>query len=188
MCRRDTSTSSETAESRYAGQVPNQSRVVRNTRLGNAQLGGPVVGNVTRLASPAAVKVRAYAGDVNSKPTEIAREGLAAWRKGDFGTVEEILDRNVEWHATEPGEWDCHGRGEVMETLRERYEQGFAKGDLQFREGGEHAVIVVAHPSEIGGSEWPSEIATVMQFRNERVVLMQDYRTEAEALAAVEQK
>ena len=68
-----------------------------------------------------------------------------------------------------------------METLRERYEQGFAKGDLQFREGGEHAVIVVAHPSEIGGSEWPSEIATVMQFRNERVVLMQDYRTEAEA-------
>jgi len=149
---------------------------------------GPAFGNVTRLASPAAVKVRAYAGDVNSKPTEIAREGLAAWRKGDFGTVEEILDRNVEWHATEPGEWDCHGRGEVMETLRERYEQGFAKGDLQFREGGEHAVIVVAHPSEIGGSEWPSVIATVMQFRNERVVLMQDYRTEAEALAAVEQK
>ena len=134
------------------------------------------------------VEMRAYAGDVSSNPAEIAREGLAAWRKGDFGTVEEILDRNVVWHATEPGEWDCHGRDEVMQTLRERYEQGFAKGDLQFREGGEHAVIVVAHPSEIGGSEWPSEIATVMQFRNERVVLMQDYRTEAEALAAVEQK
>jgi len=88
---------------------------------------------------PAAGEARAYPGDMNSKPTEIAREGLAAWRKGDFGTVEEILDRNVEWHATEPGEWDCHGRGEVMETLRERYEQGFAKGDLQFREGGERA-------------------------------------------------
>jgi hypothetical protein len=27
-----------------------------------------------------------------------------------------------------------------------------------------------------------------MQFRNERVVSMQDYRTEAEALAAVEQR
>jgi ketosteroid isomerase-like protein len=125
---------------------------------------------------------------VTSKPAEIAREGLAAWREGDFITVEEILDRNVVWHATEPGEWDCHGRDEVMQTLRERYEQGFAKGDLQFTEGGEHAVIVVAHPSEIGGSDWPSEIATVMQFRNERVVSMQDYRTEAEALAAVEQK
>jgi hypothetical protein len=75
-----------------------------------------------------------------------------------------------------------------MQTLPERYEQGFAKGTLEFRGGGEHAVILVAHPSEIGGSDWPSEIATVMQFRNERVVSIQDYRTEAEALAAVEQK
>lgn len=84
----------------------------------------------------------AYAGDVNSNPAEIAREGLAAWREGD----------------------------------------------VQFREGGEHAVIVVAQPSDIGGSDWPSEIATVMQFRNDRVGSMQDYRTEAEALAAVEHK
>ena len=50
-----------------------------------------------------------------------------------------------------------------------------------------HAMIVVA-PSQIGGSDWPPEIATVVQFQNERVVSMQDYRTEAEALAAVEQK
>jgi ketosteroid isomerase-like protein len=125
---------------------------------------------------------------VNGKPTEIAREGLEAWRKGDFETIEEILDSNVEWHATEPGEWDWQGREDVMQTLRERYEQGFAKGDLRFLEGGDHAVIVVAHPSEIGGPDWPSEVATVMQFRNERVVSMQDYRTEAEALAAIEQR
>jgi ketosteroid isomerase-like protein len=134
------------------------------------------------------LKYGAYPGEMNSKPTEIAREGLEAWRRGDFETIEEILDRNVEWRATEPGESDCHGRDDVMQTLRERYEQGFAKGDLQFRDGGEYAVIVVAHPSEIGGPDWPSETATVIQFRNERVVSMQDYRTEAEALAAVEQK
>jgi hypothetical protein len=59
---------------------------------------------------------------------------------------------------------------------------------LHFREDGGQAVIVVAHPSEIGGPNWRSETATVMQFRNERVVSMQDYRTEAEAIAAVEQK
>jgi hypothetical protein len=98
------------------------------------------------------------------------------------------VDSNVAWHATEPGEWDCQGRDDVMQTLRERYEQGFVKGDLRFLEGGEHAVIVVAYPNKIGGPDWPSEIATVMQFRNERVVSMQDYRTEAEALAAVEQR
>jgi ketosteroid isomerase-like protein len=118
---------------------------------------------------------------MNSKPAVIAREGLEAWRKGDFETIEEILDPNVEWRATEPGEWDCHGRDDVMQTLRERYEQGFAKGDLKLLEGGAHAV-------EVGGPDWPSETATVMEFRNERVVSMQDYRTEAEALAAVEQR
>jgi len=46
-------------------------------------------------------------------------------------------------------------------------------------------VIVVSHPSQIGGPEWPAETATVMRFRNEKVVSMQDYRTEREALAAV---
>ena len=112
---------------------------------------------------------------------------MEAWRKGDFETIEEILDRNVEWLATEAGEWDCHGRDDVMQTLRERYEQGFAKGDLQFLDGGEHAVIVVAHPSEIGGQDWPDETATVMTFRGECVISMQDYRTEAEALAAARQ-
>jgi len=46
-------------------------------------------------------------------------------------------------------------------------------------------VIVVSHPSEIGGPEWPAETATVMRFRDGRVVSMQDYRTQPEALAAV---
>jgi hypothetical protein len=124
---------------------------------------------------------------MNSKPTEIAREGVEAGRKGDFETIEEILDPNVEWRWFEPGEWDCHGRDDVIRMLRERYEQGFARGELQFRDGGERSVIVVSHPSEIGGPDWPSETATVMQFRNERVVSMQDYRTEAEAVAAIEQ-
>jgi ketosteroid isomerase-like protein len=110
---------------------------------------------------------------MNSKPTEIAREGLEAWRKGDFETIEEILDQNVEWRWFEPGQWDCHGRDDVIRTLRERYDQGFARGELEFRDGGEQAVIVVSHPSEIGGPDWPSETATVMQFRNERVVSMQ---------------
>jgi hypothetical protein len=118
---------------------------------------------------------------------DIARGGLEAWRAGDFQTIEEILDRNVQWHATEPGEWDCHDRDDVMQTLRERYEQGFAKGGLEFREGGEHAVIVVAHPSEIGGPDWPDETATLMTFRGDRVISMRDYRTEAEALAAAGQ-
>ena len=115
----------------------------------------------------------------------VATEGLQGWRKGDFETLERILDPDVEWHWFEPGEWDCRNREDVMRTLRERYEQGFAKGRLEFKDGGENAIIVVSHPSEIGGPEWPDETATLMQFRQARVVSMQDYRTEAEALDAV---
>jgi ketosteroid isomerase-like protein len=125
---------------------------------------------------------------VSGNPSEIAREGLEAWRKGDFDTIEEILDPNVEWRWFEPGEWDCHDRNDVMRTLRERYDQGFGRGNLEFRDAGENAVIVVSHPREIGGPEWPSETATVMRFRGGRVVYMQDYRTEADAArAAAEQ-
>ena len=114
----------------------------------------------------------------------IAAEGLDAWRRGDFATVERILDPNVEWGWFEPGEWNCHNRDDVMRTLRERYEQGFARGRLEFRDGGEDAVIVVSYPSEIGGPEWPDETATIMRFRDGKVVSMHDYQTEVEALKA----
>jgi ketosteroid isomerase-like protein len=122
-----------------------------------------------------------------STSTEIAREGLEAWRRGDFEALERILDPEVQWRWFEPGDWDCQGREDVLRTLRERYEQGFAEGKAAFREGGEDVVIVVSHPSEIGGPEWPAETATVMRFRDGKVVSMQDYRTEAEALDAAGQ-
>jgi ketosteroid isomerase-like protein len=115
----------------------------------------------------------------------VATEGLEAWRRGDFETLERILDPDVEWRWFEPGEWDCRNREDVMRTLRARYDQGFAKGRLEFKDGGENAIIVVSHPSEIGGPEWPDETAILMRFRQARVVSMQDYRTEAEALDAV---
>jgi hypothetical protein len=112
---------------------------------------------------------------------------LEAWRGGDFATIEQLLDPNVVWRWYEPGEWDCRNRADVMRTLRQRYEQGFARGDLEFHDAGENAVIVVSHPSEIGGPEWPAETATVMTFSGDRVISMQDYRTEADARAAAEQ-
>jgi len=118
--------------------------------------------------------------------TTIADDGLAAWRRGDFETLEQIFDPAVEWRWFEAGEWDCQSRDDVMRVLRERYDQGFARGKLEFRDGGEEAIVVVSHPSEIGGPDWPAETATVMRFRDGKVVSMTDYRTEAEALAAVE--
>jgi ketosteroid isomerase-like protein len=122
---------------------------------------------------------------VSTDAVAVATEGLAAWRRGDFDTLERILDPNVEWIAFDPGEGDCHGRADVMRVLRERYEQGFAAGELDLSDAGPNIVIAVSHPSAIGGPEWPDETATVMSFSGGTVVSMRDYRTKAEALAAV---
>jgi hypothetical protein len=97
-----------------------------------------------------------------------------------------MLDPEVQWTAFEPGEADCHGPDEVMRVLRERYEQGFAREDLELSDAGADTVIAVSHPSAVGGPEWPDETAIVMLFKGDTVVSMRDYLTKAEALAAVE--
>jgi len=122
---------------------------------------------------------------VSSDPKAVAEAGLGAWRDGDFETLAHLLDPAVEWHWFEPGEWDCHGRDDVLRTLRQRHAQGFAAGTLEVHDAGEDTVIVVSHPSEVGGPEWPSETATVMRFREGKVTSMQDFRTEHDALTAV---
>jgi ketosteroid isomerase-like protein len=114
----------------------------------------------------------------------LARAGFEAWRQGDFEAIEAMLDPEVKWHAFEPGEWDCHNRADVMATIRQRYSEGFAAGQLEFVEGGSNAVIVVAHPRESAGDEWPEETATVIRFQQGRVVDMQDYRSRAAAVEA----
>jgi ketosteroid isomerase-like protein len=120
-----------------------------------------------------------------SESLKRAEQGLAAWRAGDFKTFERLLDPAVEWHWFEPGEWDCQSRDDVLRTLRERHAQGFGAGALEFRDVGHDTIIVVSYPSEIGGADWPAETATVMRFREGKVVSMQDYRTETDARAAV---
>jgi len=73
-----------------------------------------------------------------------------------------------------------------MRTRRQRHAAGFAQGHVNIQQAGSEVVVVTAHPSEIGGSEWPGETSTVIRFREGKVVAMHDYRTEAEALAAAQ--
>ncbi len=116
---------------------------------------------------------------------ELAKRGFAAWREGDFDTVESIMHPNVQWHWYESGEWDCHSREDVMQVVRERYDQGFARGEVEFIDGAPDVVIVVAHPREIGGADWPEETATALTFRDGKVADTQDYRTKEDALATL---
>src|SRR5438067_4579213 len=119
-----------------------------------------------------------------SSSLTLAQQGFEAWRCGDFEALEQLFAPEVEWYWFEPGEWDCHSREDVMRALRERHEAGFAEGRLNLHDAGPDTVVVTAHPSEIGGPEWPEETSTVIRFRDGKVVSMQDYRTESEALAA----
>jgi ketosteroid isomerase-like protein len=119
-----------------------------------------------------------------SSSLALARQGFEAWRRGDFDALEELFAPDVEWRWFEPGDWDCHNRKDVLRTLRQRHAAGFGQGRLNIQEAESDVVVVTAHPSEIGGPEWPDETSTVIRFRDGKVVSMQDYRTEAEARAA----
>ena len=122
---------------------------------------------------------------MSNSALELANEGLAAWRRGDADALEALFDPAATWRWFEPGDWDCENREDIVRTLKERYEQGFAEGRMEVLEAGPDTVIAVSWPREIGGEEWPEETATVISFRGGRVVSMQDHRTRAEALAAV---
>jgi ketosteroid isomerase-like protein len=115
---------------------------------------------------------------------ERAREGLAAWKKGDFEALEELLAPDATWHAVEPGEWDCNSRDDILRTLRERYEEGFTLGRFELVEVEPGVVILVSHPAETGGDEWPEETAIAITFRGGKIVAMQDYPTLADARRA----
>ena len=115
---------------------------------------------------------------------ELARAGLDAWKRGDFEALEELLAPDATWRAVEPGEWDCERRDDILRTLRERYEEGFTLGPIELVEAGRRTVVLVSHPAEVGGEEWPEETAIAIRFREGKVVTMQDYPTLADALEA----
>ena len=122
---------------------------------------------------------------MSEQDVALARNGLEAWRRGDLDALEKMLAPDATWRWFEPGEWDCDSREEILGMLRERYEQGFGRGETELVDAGPGAVIAVSRPREVGGDEWPEETATAISFREDKIVSMQDYRTRDEAIAAL---
>ena len=118
---------------------------------------------------------------------ELARAGLAAWQRGDFEALGELLAPEATWRAVEPGEWDCESRDDIIRTLRERYEQGFTMGPIELVEGGPGTVILLSRPAEVGRPDWPEETAIAITFRAGKIVAMQDYPELADARRASNQ-
>jgi hypothetical protein len=63
---------------------------------------------------------------------------------GDLSVIEAMLDPDATWRWFEPGEWDCESRDDIVRTLRERYEQGFAQGRMELVDAGPGRVVAVS--------------------------------------------
>jgi ketosteroid isomerase-like protein len=106
---------------------------------------------------------------------QLARDGYEALMRGEAKVVEDLMAPDLTWHWWEHGPWDCHSRDEAMTLIRERMRQG-AIGELtEVTEITEGQVVAVTRES-----------ATLVTFRDGKVVTMHAYRTKADALEAIE--
>ena len=113
-----------------------------------------------------------------------ARAGLEAWQQGDLSALEPLLDPEVELLWWEPGEWDCHGREAVMACLRERVAHGGGTGEVELVESGEDRLVVSRTQVVDDGPAAGLKPATVIRFRDGKVVSMRQFASRDEALAA----
>ncbi len=65
---------------------------------------------------------------------------FGALRRGDFEAAAGLLDPDVSWQGLRE-EWVCHGREEVIDTLRWGLEQRREIDALEFTRGGEQVVL-----------------------------------------------
>ena len=108
------------------------------------------------------------------------RAALDGWFNGDLKPLEQLLDPNVELLWWRTGEWDCHGKDEVMALLSQRAAQRGPAVNMDVSEVGEEALIVT-RKAEGSEGELP---ATLITFQNGLIIKMHQFRSAAEALKA----
>jgi len=110
---------------------------------------------------------------------QLARNGYEALMRGDVEVVEDLMAPDLTWHWWEHGPWDCHSRDEAIALIRERMGQR-AIGELtEATEVADGQVVVVMRTAQ------DSDSATLVTFRDGKVVAMHAYRTRADAFNAV---
>jgi hypothetical protein len=128
-----------------------------------------------------------------TKNEQLARDGYEAVMRGELDALEELLAPDITWHWWERGPWDCHSREEAIAVIRERIGQRAIGELLEVTEVHPGTVLVVTRmrpdseigPEDLGLAPGHLETANVVTFRDGNVIAMHDYRTKAEALAAI---
>jgi ketosteroid isomerase-like protein len=113
---------------------------------------------------------------------EAASRGLAAWQRGDVAALADLLDPDVELLWWTPGSWDCHGKARVIALLTERVNSE-PPAEVDIVDIDESTVLVERRHTVPEGPEAGFRPATMVRFREGRVVRMQQYRSRQDALA-----
>jgi ketosteroid isomerase-like protein len=123
----------------------------------------------------------------NAMSTELlneARNGLEAWQRGDVDALAPLLDPDVELTWWEPGEWDCHGREAVLALLRERVDEGADRAEIELIDAGDETIVATRAATAPDGPATGWRPATLITFRDGKVITMRQFHDRSEALAA----
>ena len=110
---------------------------------------------------------------------EKVRAALEGWLRGDTAPLGELLHPDVELVWWKPGEWDFHGKQEILDLLNQRSGQRpYVSIDVAV--AGEDALMVtrLAPPRE---GVLP---ATLITFKDGLIVKMHQFRSADEAFKA----
>jgi hypothetical protein len=113
-----------------------------------------------------------------------ARTGLEAWLGGDVDALAPMLDPEVELLWWEPGEWDCHGRDDVLSLLRERKSEGAGTAAVELIDAGGEKIVASRVATSEDGPGAGLRPATLIIFRGDKVIKMRQFRRREEAFAA----
>lgn len=113
-----------------------------------------------------------------------ARSGLEAWQRGDVEALAPLLDPEVVLTWWEPGESDCHGRDAVLALLRERVSEGAGTVEIELIDAGDQSIVATRTATVPDGPAAGLRPATLISFREGKVIAMRQFRDRSEALGA----
>lgn len=114
---------------------------------------------------------------------ELVRSSFEAFLRGDWDELSRVMDPDVQWLWYEPGDWDCHDRKKVLETLFERQRDGVVTGLNNVVAVDERVFVEVTGPRLEQWGLPEGQACMVVTIHDGRIVLMQDYPSRAAALA-----
>ncbi len=128
--------------------------------------------------------------DVMSKENvDLIRAAYEAYTRGDFPSVLDLVDQDLEWTYLDPGVEDpepqvCHGRQELQAAFERQAKRGL-KAELEEVTGNADQVMVVVRTPGVDAyrvRKADDRNYAVFTVREGRIVALRDCRDRAEAL------